>query len=637
MIYACIAPAADFHASSPANNARLANISMRLIDTTSLTLTEHPDSRLPDYAILSHRWLTTEEEVTFEDLSSGRDVSHKAGFTKLANFCSIAHSQGYQYAWSDTCCIDKASAVELGSALNSMYRWYKTAKICIAYLRDIYDGGAELQNDEWFDRGWTLQELIAPKHIEFFDRGWKSLGTKDSNLDVLSTKTRIPVPVLKDNSMLSSCSIAQRMSWAAHRTTERIEDRAYSLLGMFNINLELIYGEQDGAFIRLQEKIIQYSADQSIFAWSMNSEKGENQVSGMFAPSPSAFAECGDILKGNESTAFSLTNLGLTISLPTVPYDIETYLALLDCSRKGSQPSACGIIVAKLHKDGQWARVSHNGESVLYRARELQKKIGAVTREICVQQNPTSIPMRADRMYGFWLRELRPPYYGSSRVRVISRAASSVGDRVSMDPSMFGTAGIISMESAEVSVGKWSRVRWIKLGFDDEFTPVLMLANISSHAVSAQFQEDFDEAELLGPESLAHSRLFDNDWLRKPGLQKAQREPSIENGWAGGYTIIKLKDSSSGQKYTFRALNLAIGFSLLPDYGPGQDCNLSRTLWTVDITALPPAGQSPEWERRREQCGAWTMIAIGLPLILVGCGVPLVKEGRRRQREMKPA
>ena len=97
---------------------------MRLINTNSLTLTEHPDSRLPEsgYAILSHRWFDPSEEVTFEDLQSGHDVSFKKGFAKLNGFCEIARSRNYDWAWSDTCCINKGSATELGSALNSMYR-----------------------------------------------------------------------------------------------------------------------------------------------------------------------------------------------------------------------------------------------------------------------------------------------------------------------------------------------------------------------------------------------------------------------------------------------------------------------------------------------------------------------------------
>jgi hypothetical protein len=153
---------------------------MRLINTANLTLTEHPDSRLPDsgYAVLSHRWLASDEEVTFEDFQSSQDVSRisdKNGFWKLQGFCSIARSRGYDFAWSDTCCINKSSSTELGSALNSMFRWYPEAKLCIVYLEDVYKGGKALQESDWFERGWTLQDLIAPTMLEFFNRDWESL------------------------------------------------------------------------------------------------------------------------------------------------------------------------------------------------------------------------------------------------------------------------------------------------------------------------------------------------------------------------------------------------------------------------------------------------------------------------------
>lgn len=344
---------------------------MRLINTSTLTLTEHPDSKLPKYAILSHRWLDSNDEVTFEDLKQGRDVTHKAGYAKLKNFCAVANSKGYEFAWCDTCCIDKASAVELGSAIRSMYRWYQNAEICIAYLHDVNEGGAAFKDAVWFRRGWTLQELIAPDYLEFFDREWRSIGTKKDNAEILSWRTRIPISVLKDNSTLFSCSIAQRMSWAADRETERVEDRAYSLLGLFNVSLEMIYGEQEKAFIRLQETIIQDSADQSILAWAMDSNKAAGEASGMFATSPSAFHRCGDVTRGSESKAFLKTNLGLSISFAALPYDIDTCLTFLNCFSTSSPTAIYAILLAKLKSSGQWARVSDNGESVFVRERSV--------------------------------------------------------------------------------------------------------------------------------------------------------------------------------------------------------------------------------------------------------------------------
>jgi hypothetical protein len=145
------------------------------------------------------------------------------------------------------------------------------------------------------------------------------------------------------------------MSWAANRVTEREEDRAYSLLGLFDVSLEMIYGEREKDFIRLQEKIIQYSADQSIFAWSMDLDPLIHKESycGLFARLPSAFARCGDVVKGKETDTFSMTNLGLKISLWTLPYAMETYLAFLDCAREDINGHLCCIAVAKLESEGQ--------------------------------------------------------------------------------------------------------------------------------------------------------------------------------------------------------------------------------------------------------------------------------------------
>ena len=298
---------------------------MRLINTTTLKLKEHRESQLPGYVILSHRW--GDEEVTFEDLQSGTDVSQHTGYAKLQGFCRLAQSLDYKWAWLDTACINKSSASELGTALNSMYRWYAESKQCIAYLQDVHTGGKLLEDSEWFDRGWTLQELIAPKNMTFYDRDWSIIGTKAALVERLSSKTKIPVSILDHTTKLSSCSIAQRFSWAANRTTERVEDRAYSLLGLFDIHLEMFYGEREKAFLRLQQKLLLSSADETIFAWSLDTTNHPNGYSGMLAPSPSSFRLCSNMATTSQNKAFSESNLGLTIDLPTQPHSSEAYLA----------------------------------------------------------------------------------------------------------------------------------------------------------------------------------------------------------------------------------------------------------------------------------------------------------------------
>jgi hypothetical protein len=192
---------------------------MRFLNTTTLKFEQIPDLELHleknQYAILSHRWFADEDEVSYEDLLSSTDVSHKKGFAKIQGFCKLASAANCRYGWVDTCCINKGNSSELGEAINSMYLWYSCSKICLAYLGDVPE--RQLKDSEWFDRGWTLQELIAPKEVSFYDQDWKHLGTKTDRLAELSRKTRIPETILSHTSKPSTCSVAQRFSWAATR------------------------------------------------------------------------------------------------------------------------------------------------------------------------------------------------------------------------------------------------------------------------------------------------------------------------------------------------------------------------------------------------------------------------------------
>ncbi|RTE82513.1 hypothetical protein BHE90_002953 [Fusarium euwallaceae] len=213
-------------------------------------------------------------------------------------FCSVARMNGFEYVWVDTCCIDKTSSAELSEAINSMYRWYQEATMCYAYLEDVADTGEATGEDSlrltgfarsrWFTRGWTLQELIAPKQLEFFTGDWVRLGTKFGLRNLLSEITSIDVGVLSGRS-IDSVSVAEKMSWAAHRQTTRIEDVAYCLLGLFKVNMPLLYGEGMGAFRRLQHEILRQREDYSILLWSDPMTMG-NSISPVIATSPSAFS-----------------------------------------------------------------------------------------------------------------------------------------------------------------------------------------------------------------------------------------------------------------------------------------------------------------------------------------------------------
>jgi hypothetical protein len=155
-----------------------------------------------------------------------------------------------------------------------MFRYYQKAAICYAYLADVpsdFDEDLEssiFSSSRWFTRGWTLQELIAPSKVNFYSSDWKKLGSKASLRSLLSKISKIDSSTLKDATNIQHVSVAQKMAWAANRMTTRIEDMAYCLLGIFNINMPLLYGEGEKAFLRLQEEIMKVTEDQSIFAWS---------------------------------------------------------------------------------------------------------------------------------------------------------------------------------------------------------------------------------------------------------------------------------------------------------------------------------------------------------------------------------
>jgi len=208
------------------NTALTHATAMRLLNTTTLEFQEFFDNNIPSYAILSHRWETgsngQSEEVSYKQFLRG-DRRYSRGFQKINRFCALAMDRGYQWAWVDTCCIDKRSSAELSEAINAMFKWYKRSAVCFAYLSDVKtpDGFRE---SAWFTRGWTLQELLAPNAVEFYDRDWNLLGSQYSEAETIEEITGIPSDLLKlDNSWqapLMPYSFAERMSWASKRQTK---------------------------------------------------------------------------------------------------------------------------------------------------------------------------------------------------------------------------------------------------------------------------------------------------------------------------------------------------------------------------------------------------------------------------------
>jgi len=407
---------------------------MRLIDTKTLQLKEYWGGDIPRYAILSHTWET--EEVTFQQFTqlSRDELSKLKGFSKIQRTCQLARRSGIQWAWVDTCCIDKTSSAELTEAINSMFRWYRDSAVCYAYLSDLKEDwiddhntwtkaqdkstddqvswiknqhkstgnsedwtnnqdtsdsekgsgnwnetenwkdsgtrkpagregatnekaqrlgvqrwGAAWQVEEtndptdtdervlrrarvarlgrcrWFTRGWTLQELIAPRRLGFYNQSWGFEGEKETLKSEISEITRISEVVLSNASLLPTIAVAQRMSWAANRETTRSEDTAYCLLGIFGVQMPMLYGEGSRAFLRLQEEIIKEVNDLSLFAWKAIATP--QRFWGILAASPKQFADCADVELDNDpmyNNELVMTSKGLRVTPTTSDNDLRT-------------------------------------------------------------------------------------------------------------------------------------------------------------------------------------------------------------------------------------------------------------------------------------------------------------------------
>ena len=257
---------------------------MRLLNVHTLGLEEFFDQQIPPYAILSHRW--SFDEFTYKDMKKGRmkdglgykKITECAAFVKgRGRYESFAHgNRAIDWVWIDTCCIEKRSSAELTEAINSMWQRYKQAVYCVVYLGDVpslkygYDNAVnEFKSSAWFTRGWCLQELLAPSRVIFCNREWEVIGEKSASRGggsthpmltaEISEAALIPERFLRNPATISSASVAMKMSWASRRQLTRVEDMAYSLLGLFDVNMPLLYGEGTKAFLRLQQEIIKQS------------------------------------------------------------------------------------------------------------------------------------------------------------------------------------------------------------------------------------------------------------------------------------------------------------------------------------------------------------------------------------------
>ena len=270
--------------------------------------------------------------------------------------------------------------------------------MCYAHLSDVRctgDAGKDMKafrDSVWFTRGWTLQELLAPKNVVFFDHTWKEIGAKFNLIGDLLLATGIsPYALLTPG--WKDCCIAQRMSWASKRKTTRLEDMAYCLMGLFDVNMPLLYGEGDKAFVRLQMEIIKKSDDESIFAWHLPEKlcgASKHKTSGMLALSPEPFADVGDLniqpddvtlnlssfrnpeelaaLLRRQKNSHAMTNKGLEFYTPLQVvsfYGRDILAVVLRCWKKGN-PVVISLERDFSFSDNSWHRL--HGEYIPFTA-----------------------------------------------------------------------------------------------------------------------------------------------------------------------------------------------------------------------------------------------------------------------------
>ncbi|KAF9240672.1 heterokaryon incompatibility protein-domain-containing protein, partial [Melanogaster broomeanus] len=224
------------------------------------------------YATLSHTW--GDHEASYGEIASSVfDTKHSAGTFKVQNFCATVRKLGFRWAWCDTCCIDKSDSSELQETINSMFTWYRNSAITIVHLSDV-STSSQLKHSRWFRRGWTLQELLAPRAMQFYTSNWTIYRDRYYNhkhdyrlMGALQRITGIPLTSLVDFNP-GVHDVREKMSWASNRTTTLIEDMTYSLAGLFDIALPICYGEGNKVFGRLQSEIIARTDDTSLFDWS---------------------------------------------------------------------------------------------------------------------------------------------------------------------------------------------------------------------------------------------------------------------------------------------------------------------------------------------------------------------------------
>jgi heterokaryon incompatibility protein (HET) len=589
---------------------------MRLLNVKNFKVAEFHGDNIEKYAILSHTWSKDDkDEVSFQDITGSlEDAMQKAGFEKIRYCAEQAREDGYNWCWIDTCCIDKSSSAELTEAINSMYAWYKASGVCYAYLVDVNERRTENQREKWnrlfasshwFTRSWTLQELIAPSHLRFFGQRWIELGTREELLDTISGITRIQRDVLIEAAP-EKASIAQRMCWASKRSAKRIEDKAYSLMGLFDVNMPLLYGEGTKAFRRLQEEIIKSADDETIFAWT-NPHAKHYTYSGLLAHSPSYFEDTHDVIPSQDwkrkSEPFSVTNKGLYIQF-TVRHnkeELEAY-AQLSCYKKHKDKVQFIRIRPLLPESDQWVRVDPRK---LYTTAEVQTERSFTPRMFFRQNIQLPDDHSSNRVRGFRLlykslevTTVCPPESDSTdegfveippgshffEARVLFRSTIST-DTIVIELEYNGASQLIpsKLQSHDINpLGFVGKLSWVKLNYNDITKPPT--------SEDCAHSDDWRGYRLHMKLVLVNNDLFID--VRIPSRMDEEKAVSSHDEFEIHKSIAASQFRVPGPGRTNKELSPQ---SKLPNYGP-TNRSLTMPQLVTDVTRTEKINGSPKNE-----------------------------------------
>ncbi|KAF8435996.1 hypothetical protein L210DRAFT_3549787 [Boletus edulis BED1] len=278
------------------------------------------------YVMLSHTWEDNEplfQQVVHIDVY---DLEESPTHDKLQTFCKIVRDAGFDWAWSDTCCIDKSDHFILQEALVAMFKWYQGAAMMIVFLRGVRPSSPRgaLAGSIWNTRAWTLQEYIAAKVIRFYTEDWTlyrdiELPNHKESPEIISEMEQATGVSAEQLVALRPglSSIREKLHLASTRRTTRVEDAAYSLLGIFSaIGISAIYGEGEASLGRLLANVLTRSGDVSIIAWTGESSPFNsclparitvyNEPATSHLPAPIPNFEMGHTVTGSDTPSFDL-------------------------------------------------------------------------------------------------------------------------------------------------------------------------------------------------------------------------------------------------------------------------------------------------------------------------------------------